>query len=148
MLRKRIFNPSFTKSFVQCPSTASFWLCLFCISYPKWYPNGIQRYPNLNQKRKKKLQTSQNKCLCFCQILNKMAHTSPKELKTLIWLSARCRFNQCVSSMVFTMSVACVPITWMKFLKLLPILVLSYITVYSSNYWIKLTFIHWSFIVK
>ena len=38
-------------------------------------------YPNLPKKLKNRIQTSQNKCICFCLQLDKMTHISHKNLK-------------------------------------------------------------------
>ena len=50
-------------------------------------------YPNLTKKLKSKIQTSQNKCICFCLQLDKMTHTSHKEFEILNWLHVTERFN-------------------------------------------------------
>ena len=41
-------------------------------------------YPNLHEKIKKKIQTAQNKCMCFCLKLVKMHHISSKEFRPMI----------------------------------------------------------------
>ena len=48
-----------------------------------------------------KIQISQNKCIWFCQQLDKMTHISKSEFKTLIWLSVKGRFNHLITSIVF-----------------------------------------------
>ena len=58
-------------------------------------------YPNLTQKLKNRIQTSQNKCIRFCLQLDKMTHISHKEFETLNWLPITKRFNQCINSIVF-----------------------------------------------
>ena len=58
-------------------------------------------YPNLTKKLKNRIQTSQNKCICFCLQLDKMTHISHKEFETLNWLPGTERFNQCINSIVF-----------------------------------------------
>ena len=58
-------------------------------------------YPNLSKKLKNRIQTSQNKCICFCLQLDKMSHISQKEFETINWLPIKERHNQCVNSIVF-----------------------------------------------
>ena len=48
-----------------------------------------------------RIQTSQNKCICFCLQLDKMTHMSHKEFEILNWLPVTERFNQCINSIVF-----------------------------------------------
>ena len=55
----------------------------------------------LIKKLKNRIQISQNKCICFCQHLDKMTHTSHKELETLNLLPMTERFNQCINLIVF-----------------------------------------------
>ena len=55
-------------------------------------------YPNLCKKLKKKIQTSQNKCVRFILNLNKMAHISQNEFEKLNWLPTSNRINQCILS--------------------------------------------------
>ena len=43
-------------------------------------------FPNLNQSLKKKLQTSQNKCIRFCLQLGNRSHIGIDELKIINWL--------------------------------------------------------------
>ena len=47
-------------------------------------------YPNLSRKLKNKIQTSQNKCVCFCLQLDEMSHISQKEFETV----GKLNFNQ------------------------------------------------------
>ena len=56
-------------------------------------------YPNLNQKWKKKLKTTENKGICFCLNLDKIPCISPKLFEALNGLAVRYRFNQCVNSL-------------------------------------------------
>ena len=58
-------------------------------------------YPNLTKKLKNRIQTSQNRCICFCLELDKMTDISHKEFETLNWLPVTERFNQCINSIVF-----------------------------------------------
>ena len=46
-------------------------------------------YPNLSKKLKNRIQTSQNKCICFCLQLDKMSHISQKEFETIDCLSKK-----------------------------------------------------------
>ena len=79
---------STAKAFMQCPSTVSFWLFLFCIVCQ--FLSGI----------KKEIKNCSKKYVFFCLNLDKIAHMSPKEFQILNW-TVQYRFNQCVSSMVF-----------------------------------------------
>ena len=56
-------------------------------------------YPNLNKSLKKKLQTLQNKCICFCSNLNNKGHIGLTEFEKINWLPITDRFEQCISSM-------------------------------------------------
>ena len=47
-------------------------------------------YTNLSRKLKNKIQTSQNKCVCFCLQLDEMSHISQKEFETV----GKLNFNQ------------------------------------------------------
>ena len=58
-------------------------------------------YPNLTEKLKNRIQTSQNKCIRYCLQFNKMTHISHKEFETLNWLPVTERFNLCINSIVF-----------------------------------------------
>ena len=58
-------------------------------------------FPNLNQSLKKKLQTSQNKCIRFCLQLGNRSHIGIDELKKINWLNVTDRFDQCVSANIF-----------------------------------------------
>ena len=58
-------------------------------------------YPNLSKKLKKRIQTSQNKCIRFCLQLYKMSHISLKEFGTINWLPIKERYNQCIKSIGF-----------------------------------------------
>ena len=58
-------------------------------------------YLNLTKKLKKRIQTSQNKCIRFCLQLDKMIHISHKEFGMLNWLLGTERFNQCIDSALF-----------------------------------------------
>ena len=58
-------------------------------------------YPNLTQKMKNKIQTTQNKYIWYCLQLDKMTHISKNEFETLNWLPVKDRFNQSVNSIIF-----------------------------------------------
>ena len=58
-------------------------------------------YPNLSEKLKNRIQTSQNKCILFCLQLDKMSHISQKEFETINWLPIKERYNHCVNSSAF-----------------------------------------------
>ena len=58
-------------------------------------------YPNLSKKLKKRIQTSQNKCIRFSLQLDKMSQMSQKELETINWLPIKERYNQCLNSIAF-----------------------------------------------
>ena len=58
-------------------------------------------YSNLCKKLKNKTQITQNKCVCFCLNLDKMAHISENEFEKLNWLPIRDRINQCILSTTF-----------------------------------------------
>ena len=58
-------------------------------------------YPNLNEKLKNKIQTTQNKRVRFCLSLDNMAHISQNEFEKLNWLPISERINQCILSTTF-----------------------------------------------
>ena len=58
-------------------------------------------YPNLTQKLKHRIQTTQNKRMRFCLLLDKLKHISHEELECLNWLPVTYRFKQCFKSTVF-----------------------------------------------
>ena len=60
-------------------------------------------YPKLSKKlkKKKKIQTWQNKCICFCLQLDKISQVSQEEFQTIQWLPTKERYNQCVNSIAF-----------------------------------------------
>ena len=82
---KHIFNPETTA--LSSTNSTAFSLC-FLIKKVK-----------LIQKLKNRIQTSQNKCICFYQHLDKMIHISHKEFETLLPMTER--FNQCINLIVF-----------------------------------------------
>ena len=53
------------------------------------------------QKFKTKLQTLQNKCVCFCLQLDNKAHVGITEFKQINWLPVNYRFRQCLAANVF-----------------------------------------------
>ena len=58
-------------------------------------------YPNLNKKFKTKLQTFQNKCVCFCLQLDNRAHVGITEFSKINWLPVDYRFRQCLTASMF-----------------------------------------------
>ena len=58
-------------------------------------------YPNLKKKFKTKLQTLQNKYVCFCLQLDNKAHVGITEFKQINWLPVNYRFRQCLAANVF-----------------------------------------------
>ena len=58
-------------------------------------------YPNLTNKLKHKIQTTQNKCMCFCLQLDKIKHISNQEFERLNWFPVTYRFKQCVNAIAF-----------------------------------------------
>ena len=57
-------------------------------------------YPNLNVKLKK-LQVMRNKCICFCQKLDKRHHISEENFKTINWPPVNQREHQSLNFAVF-----------------------------------------------
>ena len=55
----------------------------------------------LNKSLKKKLQTLQNKCICFCLNLNNRDHIGLTEFEKINWLPINNCFEQCISSTTF-----------------------------------------------
>ena len=53
-------------------------------------------YPNLTNKLKYRIQTTQNKCMSFWLQLDKLKHISHKKIEHLNWLSITYRFKQSV----------------------------------------------------
>ena len=58
-------------------------------------------YPNLHKKFKTKLQTLQNKCVCFCLQIDNRAHVGITELIKINWFPVNYRFRQCLTANVF-----------------------------------------------
>ena len=58
-------------------------------------------YPNLNKSLKKKLQTTQNKCIRFCLLLGNREHVGFEEFERINWLNINDRFEQCLSVFVY-----------------------------------------------
>ena len=56
-------------------------------------------YPNLNKGLKKKVQTSQNKCIRFCLNMGNRDHVGVKEFKKINWLPTKERFEQCITKL-------------------------------------------------
>ena len=55
-------------------------------------------YPNLTKKSKYRIETTQNKCMCFFWQLDKLKHISHEEFERLNWLPATYRFKQCANT--------------------------------------------------
>ena len=68
---------------------------------PHFYYACSAWYPNLTKKLKHRIQTTQNKCVRFCQQLDKLKHISHEEFDRLSWLPVTYRFKQCVNAIVF-----------------------------------------------
>ena len=58
-------------------------------------------FPNVNLALKKKLQTTQNKCIRFCLQLGNRDHIGAKQFEEINWLNINDRFEQCVSVSIF-----------------------------------------------
>ena len=56
---------------------------------------------NLNKKLKMKVQIAQNKCIRFCQKLDKRYHISNKEFESINWLPVNKRVHQCINVIKF-----------------------------------------------
>ena len=78
-------------------------------------------YPYLNKSLKKKLQTLQNKCICFCLNLNIRDHIGLTEFEKINWLPINDCFKQCISSATFKFLITGVLHIWMMLLNLLAI---------------------------
>ena len=72
------------------------WLPCNALTQPHFDYACSSSYPNLTKKLKKRIQTSQNKCIRFCLQLDKMTHISHKVFETPNWLPVTERFNQCI----------------------------------------------------
>ena len=57
-------------------------------------------YLNLTKKAKYRIQTTQNKCECFCSQLDKLKHISHWDFECLKWLTLIFKFKQCIKSIV------------------------------------------------
>ena len=53
-------------------------------------------YTNLKKKLKRKVQTSQNKCIRFCLNMGNRDHIGVQEFKKINWLPTKERFEQCL----------------------------------------------------
>ena len=62
-------------------------------------------YPNLNNRLKSKLQILQDKCICFCLNLNSRTHIGLTEFGKINWLPINDRFEKCIGSMTFNISI-------------------------------------------
>ena len=58
-------------------------------------------YPNLTKKLKHRIQTAQNKCMCFCLQLDKLKHKSHEEFERWNWLPVTYRFKQCINTIAY-----------------------------------------------
>ena len=63
----------------------------FDYAFPAWCPN-------LNEKRKKKSQAMQNKCIRYFPKLEKMHHVPEKDFRLINWLSISKRVDQCMNT--------------------------------------------------
>ena len=57
--------------------------------------------PKFKRNLRKKLQTTQNKCIKFCLQLENRFHIGATEFKQINWLPINERFSQCVGSTIF-----------------------------------------------
>ena len=62
---------------------------------------------NLNKKLKMKVQIAQNKCIRFCQKLDKRYHISNKEFESINWLPVNKRVHQCINVITKFVNNAC-----------------------------------------
>ena len=58
-------------------------------------------YPNLSKKLKNRIQTPQNKGICFCLQLNKLSHIFKKKIETINCFPFKERHNKCLNSIPF-----------------------------------------------
>ena len=58
-------------------------------------------YINLTEKTKKKMKIIQNKCIRFCQKLDKMYRISEENFRLINWLPTSKRVDQCINSITF-----------------------------------------------
>ena len=58
-------------------------------------------YPNLSKKLKNRIQTPQNKGICFCLQLNKLSDISQKKIETINCFPIKERYNKCLNSIPF-----------------------------------------------
>ena len=62
--------------------------------YPAWYLN-------LTEKKKKKIQIMQHKCIQLCLRLDKVQHISVTEFRLINWLPTKERVHQCMNAITF-----------------------------------------------
>ena len=84
LYRKNKFLATFYA--LQCSYPATFWL------------HGNQILP---KKTKKKIQITQNKCIRFCDRLDKMQHTFLAEFRSINWFPTKERLHQCKNAITF-----------------------------------------------
>ena len=101
-------------------------------------------YPNLAQKRKNKIQITQNKCIRYCLQLGKMTHISKNEFETLNWLPVKDRFNQSINSIVFKYFTKQCPSYLNEFFKLACPNNLKKFSISINYHRTKHTLFHWS----
>ena len=58
-------------------------------------------YLNLNEKLKKNIKITQNKCIQFCLKLDKRHYISGKEFESINWLPVSKRVYQCINAITF-----------------------------------------------
>ena len=77
--------------------------CLFCnaLIQPHFDYVCSPWYPKLIKKLKHRIQTTQNKCVRFFLLLDKLKHIFHEAFKCLNWLPVNYRFKKCVNSIVF-----------------------------------------------
>ena len=66
----------------------------FDYACPAWYPNP-------NEKRKKKIQIAQNKCVQFCLKFHRRHHISSKAFESINWLPVYKRVHRCINAITF-----------------------------------------------
>ena len=57
-------------------------------------------YPKLTKKLTHRIQTTQNKCISFYLLLDKLKHISHEEFELSNWLTVTYAFKQCVNAIV------------------------------------------------
>ena len=75
-------------------------LCNFLIQ-PHFDFACVSWCPLVSKKIRKKIQVTQNKCICFCLKLNSRHHIGAKEFKEINWLPTKERVEQRVATNIF-----------------------------------------------